>query len=91
MITRLHLFFDPSLRGFLRSCSYFLGFTCSHLAIQELGKDLDQSSKLQSRRSKMMFLGKKMGTKLDEKRRVVLEKLQQKRAEGTEGLSQTGQ
>ncbi|KAG0601458.1 hypothetical protein M758_11G112800 [Ceratodon purpureus] len=40
-----------------------------------------------SRRTKMFSLGKKMGTKLDERRRIVLEKLREKRTEGSEGGS----
>jgi hypothetical protein len=34
-------------------------------------------------RTKMFSLGKKVGTKLDERRRIVLEKLRERRAEGT--------
>lgn len=40
-----------------------------------------------SRRTKMFSLGKKVGTKLDERRRIVLEKLRERRADGSDGGS----
>lgn len=50
----------------------------------DLSKDLDSRV---SRRTKMFTLGKKVGNKLDERRRSVLEKLREKRAEGSEAGS----
>lgn len=51
-----------------------------------LSKDSSDSS-ASSRRTKMLSLGKKGITRLDEKRRIVLEKLREKRAEAAEGGS----
>jgi len=60
-----------------------VSFAESHDNIQEAQPNL------QSRRSKMLFLGKKMGVKLDEKRRTVLEKLRERKAD-SDGSSHWG-
>lgn len=61
-----------------------------YLASHDGEQDLDLQQKMQSSRSsKMIFLGK-MGAKLDEKRRLVLEKLREKKVIATGDNSSSG-
>jgi hypothetical protein len=61
-----------------------------YLASDDGEQDLDLQQKMQSSRSsKMIFLGK-MGAKLDEKRRLVLEKLREKKVIATGDNSSSG-